>query len=84
MDVPVVPGSNQLGVLKEKILFPAMWLDEEASICDIDVDDFKSRIEKPIKTVTIVRWVGIGVGIVLVIIAIGVPFFCRRKSANIA
>lgn len=84
VDVPVIPDSDQLGVLKEKILFPAMWVDEAASICDIDVDDFKSRIEKPIKIVNIVKWVAIGVGIVLVLIAIAVPFVCKRKSVEIA
>lgn len=87
MQVTKIEGVSQLANVKNQYLFPAIWLDEEASICEVDVEDMKSRIEQPIKAVNIARWVGIGVGAALLIVAVVILFACQKRkrseSANI-
>ncbi|ODN02568.1 Lysosome membrane protein 2 [Orchesella cincta] len=69
-------------VTDDGMLFPILWVDEEAAISEVDVEDFKDRVESPIKTINIVRWVFMAIGIALVLVAIIVFVACRKSKSK--
>ncbi|CAL8073695.1 unnamed protein product [Orchesella dallaii] len=82
VEVKKKPVNQLINVPEEGFLFPIVWVDEAASICEFDVDDFKSRVESPIKTINIVRWVALGVGIALIVVAVLLCVVCRKRKSS--
>ncbi|ELT89305.1 hypothetical protein CAPTEDRAFT_178424 [Capitella teleta] len=75
----VVSASKKL---KDGIIFPLLWLEEEATITNTGVDDFVKQVYRPMKMTTAIHWGILGLGVLLLLVAIVViiVIVSRRKK----